>query len=52
MDFLHWILLFTSLVFAGLAQWYKVSADRNEEWVHFIVSEIERLIEEDTKSEA
>lgn len=52
MDFLHWLFLSAALIFAGLAQWYKVKSDQAEEWVWFIVSEVEKVIEDDRKSEA
>lgn len=52
MDFLHWLFLGAAVIFALLAQFYKVQAERSTNWVYFIQSEIERLIEEDRESEA
>jgi hypothetical protein len=49
MQYLAWI-AFTAM--SVVALWYKVRAERAEEWVYFIQSEIERLIEEDQESEA
>lgn len=39
------------IVMTFLALWYKARADRAEEWVWYIVSEVEKAIEDD-KSEA
>lgn len=49
MEYIPWL---SFILMSIVALWYKVRAERAEEWVYFIQSEIERLIEEDEQSEA
>lgn len=49
---LEWLLLAALIGVGGMGQYYKDRAQRAEEWVWYIQSEIDRLVEEDRESEA